>query len=215
MTFDLTLALAGLLVGFLVGFTGMGGGALLTPLLVLVFGVSPLAAISSDLVTSLVMKPVGAAVHLRRGTVAPPLVGWLALGAVPAGFLGAVLIGSVGRSAAVQQNLKVLIGSALVVSVLATLTRLILDRRFGGVREDGPLVVRPVVTVVIGVIGVVGGLAVGMTSVGAGSLVIALLLLAYPRLTPSRLVAPISRRRYRWSRRRPSDTCCSVRSSSA
>lgn len=185
MTFDLTLALAGLLVGFLVGFTGMGGGALLTPLLVLVFGVSPLAAISSDLVTSLVMKPVGAAVHLRRGTVAPPLVGWLALGAVPAGFLGAVLIGSVGRSAAVQQNLKVLIGSALVVSVLATLTRLVLDRRSGGVREDGPLVVRPVVTVVIGV---VGGLAVGMTSVGAGSLVIALLLLAYPRLTPSRLV---------------------------
>ena len=66
---DFSLTLAGALVGLLVGLTGMGGGAILTPLLVLVFGVPPLTAISSDLVTSLVMKPVGAAVHLRRGTV--------------------------------------------------------------------------------------------------------------------------------------------------
>ncbi|WP_460866802.1 sulfite exporter TauE/SafE family protein [Rhodococcus aerolatus] len=184
LSIDPSLVVAGLLVGLLVGLTGMGGGALLTPILVLVFGVAPLAAISSDLVTSLVMKPVGAAVHLRRGTVQTGLVKWLVLGAVPSGFVGAVLVGTLGRSSGVQSTLKTVIGAALVVSLLATLTRLVLDRR-GGTRDHGPLVVRPGVTVAIGV---VGGLAVGITSVGAGSLIIALLLLAYPGLTPSKLV---------------------------
>ncbi|MGH3869574.1 MAG: TSUP family transporter [Pseudonocardiaceae bacterium] len=78
----LYLVVAGLVVGVLVGLTGMGGGALLTPLLVQVFRVAPLATISSDLLTSLVMKPVGAAVHLRRGSVNWPLVGWLTSGSV-------------------------------------------------------------------------------------------------------------------------------------
>ena len=67
--FDPLLALAGVLVGVLVGLTGMGGGALMTPILVFFFGIDPLTAVSSDLVASLFMKPVGAAVHLRRGTV--------------------------------------------------------------------------------------------------------------------------------------------------
>lgn len=186
--FDPTLALAGLLVGFLVGLTGMGGGALLTPLLVLVFKVNPLTAISSDLLTSLVMKPVGAAVHARRGTVHWRLTGWLVLGAVPAGFAGAVLIGMLGRGVGVEDRLKLLIGIALVASVLTTLFRLVMDRRArrsGATGADTPIAVRPVRTVLIGV---VGGLAVGMTSVGAGSLIIAMLLLAHPQLHPSRLV---------------------------
>ena len=185
MHLDPALSIAGLVVGLLVGLTGMGGGALLTPLLVLVFGVQPLAAISSDLVTSLVMKPVGAVVHLRRHTVQTGLLGWLALGAVPAGFLGAVLIGHLGHSAAVQHHLKIAIGVALVGSVISTVIRLLLDRRAGNRGDPPPLVVRPALTVAIGVI---GGIAVGMTSVGAGSLVIALLLLAYPRLKPAQLV---------------------------
>ena len=63
------VAIAGLFVGFVVGLTGMGGGALMTPMMILFFGVQPLAAVSSDLVASMVMKPVGGAVHLRRGTV--------------------------------------------------------------------------------------------------------------------------------------------------
>lgn len=179
------LSAAGLLVGLLVGLTGMGGGALLTPLLVLVFHVNPLAAISSDLVTSLVMKPVAAAVHLRRGTVQTGLLGWLALGAVPAGLLGATIVGLVGRSADVQHALRIAIGVALVGSLACTAVRLILNRRAGECGEPGALVVFPVRTVLIGVI---GGFAVGMTSVGAGSLVIAMLLLAYPRLKPAHLV---------------------------
>lgn len=183
MHLDFTLTVAGALVGLLVGLTGMGGGALLTPILVLIFGVPPLAAISSDLVTSLVMKPVGAAVHLRRRTVQVPLLGWLALGSVPAAFAGAVLIGSIGRSTAVQHELKLLIGAVLLLSLTATVVRAVIDRR--GRRRTGPLEVRPVATLLIGL---VGGFAVGMTSVGAGSLIIALLLIAYPRLSPSQLV---------------------------
>jgi uncharacterized membrane protein YfcA len=191
--FDPALATAGLLVGALVGLTGMGGGALLTPILVLLFRVNPLTAISSDLLTSLVMKPVGGAVHLRERTVHWRLVGWLVLGSVPSAFVGAVVIGTLGRAAAVQDRLKLVIGIALCASVAMTLLRAAIDRRnarrdaLAGIDPDleRPLVVRPLRTVVIGVI---GGLAVGVTSVGAGSLIIAMLLLAYPTLRPSHLV---------------------------
>lgn len=192
MHLDLPLATAGLLVGLLVGLTGMGGGALLTPILVLIFRVNPLTAISSDLLTSLVMKPVGGAVHLRQRTVHWRLVGWLTVGSVPSAFAGAVLIGSIGHSADVQESLKTVIGIALCASVAMTVLRTVIDRRNsrrdarGGVSHaDGPLVVRPLLTLAIGVI---GGLAVGVTSVGAGSLIIAMLLLAYPTLRPSHLV---------------------------
>lgn len=193
MHLDLPLATAGLLVGLLVGLTGMGGGALLTPILVLVFRVNPLTAISSDLLTSLVMKPVGGAVHLRQRTVHWRLVGWLVAGSVPSAFAGAVLIGSIGHSAGVQDDLKLVIGIALCASVAMTLLRAVIDRRNShrdaraGVTPevDRPLVVRPLTTLSIGVI---GGFAVGVTSVGAGSLIIAMLLLAYPTLRPSHLV---------------------------
>lgn len=184
MTFDAHLAAAGALVGFLVGLTGMGGGALLTPILVLVFGVPPLAAVSSDLVTSLVMKPFGAAVHWRHRTVDGRLLGWLALGSMPAAFLGSVLIGTLGRGGhadEVSAGLKILIALALLGSIAATVWRTWRTPA----ADDSPLIVRPLRTVLIGVI---GGLAVGLTSVGAGSLVIAMLLLAYPTLTPRRLV---------------------------
>jgi uncharacterized membrane protein YfcA len=180
---DFYLTVAGALVGLLVGLTGMGGGALLTPLLVLFFGVAPLAAISSDLVTSLVMKPFGALVHLRRRTVQTGLLGWLALGSVPAAFAGSALVGRIGRSARVQADLKLAIGVALLLSLSCTIVRTVIDRRAD--RDGSELVVRPGRTVLIGLI---GGFAVGMTSVGAGSLIIALLLLAYPRLSPARLV---------------------------
>ena len=188
---DLSLSLAGLLVGLMVGLTGMGGGALLTPILVLLFKVSPLTAISSDLLTSLVMKPVGGAVHLRHRTVDWRLVGWLTAGSVPAGFAGAVAIGSIAHGPSMQDGLKVVIGVALCASVALMVLRQVLDRRIrrrdaaAGGPPEGPVQVRPLRTVAIGV---VGGFAVGMTSVGAGSLIIAMLLLAYPRLRPAQLV---------------------------
>src|SRR3984893_17100947 len=74
---DLGIALAGLIVGVVVGLTGMGGGALMTPVLVIGFGIEPLAAVSSDLVAAVVMKPIGGGIHFRRGTVHTGLVRWL------------------------------------------------------------------------------------------------------------------------------------------
>jgi uncharacterized membrane protein YfcA len=183
----LDLAVVGLLVGLLVGLIGIGGGAVLTPLLVLFFRVAPLAAIASDLITSLVMMPVGAAVHLRCRTVTWPLVRWLMVGSVPAAFAGAALIGTIGHAPGLQADLKLAIGVALCTSVGMTLLRQVLDRRarLRGEHADRPLVVHPLRTVAIGMI---GGFAVGMTSVGGGSLVIALLLIAYPQqLRPAQL----------------------------
>jgi uncharacterized membrane protein YfcA len=185
MAIDFTLTLAGAFVGLMVGITGMGGGALLTPILVLVFGIPPLTAISSDLVTSLVMKPVGGFVHFRKGSVNFTLVKWLTVGSVPAAFLGSAIIGHIGHSTHVQTNLKIALGVALIASFSASIAKAVIDRRSPRTRHDEHFVVHPGRTILIGVI---GGIAVGMTSVGAGSLVIAMLLLAYPRMRPAQLV---------------------------
>ena len=83
MHIDPYIVLGSAVVGLLVGMTGAGGGALMTPMLILLFGVKAPAAISSDLVAAVLMRPVGAAVHMRKGTVSYRLVGWLALGSVP------------------------------------------------------------------------------------------------------------------------------------
>src|SRR3989475_8907211 len=85
------VALAGLLVGFTVGLTGMGGGALMTPVLVLLFKVQPLAALTSYLVAAMVMNPLRGSVHVRQRTVKWDLVRWLCVGSVPAAFAGVLL----------------------------------------------------------------------------------------------------------------------------
>jgi uncharacterized membrane protein YfcA len=186
---DLAVAIAGLLVGVVVGLTGMGGGALMTPLLVLGFGVQPLAAVSSDLVAAVVMKPVGSAVHLRRGTVNRGLVLWLSLGSVPAAFAGVVLLRSIGTAGgSVQDIVELALGAALVLAAVSLVAKSALAARRGGavnILDVAGIRVRPAATVLVGV---AGGLIVGMTSVGSGSLMIVLLLALYPRLTADRLV---------------------------
>src|ERR1700742_2821291 len=92
------IVLGSAIIGFLVGMTGAGGGALMTPMLILLFNVKPSAAISSDLVAAVVMRPIGATVHLRAGTVNRRLVGWMVVGSVPAAFLGAYLLHVMGES---------------------------------------------------------------------------------------------------------------------
>jgi uncharacterized membrane protein YfcA len=184
---DWWVALAGLGVGFVVGLTGMGGGALMTPILVLGFGIQPLAAVSSDLVAALVMKPFGAGVHLHRGTVNKRLVRWLVTGSVPAAFCGALLLESLGDG--IQEDLEVLLGIALLVAASSMVARAVIQKRRGmtvgveGAQHD--VLVRPVPTLIVGVI---GGLVVGVTSVGSGSLMIVALLLLYPALTAAQLV---------------------------
>ena len=91
MSLDPFLTLASFCIGVVVGLTGMGGGALMTPVLVLFFHVPPLTAVSSDLVASAIMKPVGSFVHLRRGTVHLGLVKWLCVGSIPGAFSGVLI----------------------------------------------------------------------------------------------------------------------------
>ncbi|MDQ2647244.1 MAG: sulfite exporter TauE/SafE family protein [Myxococcota bacterium] len=182
---DLTVALAGLGVGFVVGLTGMGGGALMTPILVLLFGIQPLAAVSSDVVASMIMKPVGGAVHWKRGTVHRRLVLWLMLGSIPSAFIGVLLLKSLGGEDALQGIVKHSLGVALLVVVAGLLARPLLQRRNRSNETVSPLEVRPLPTLLIGI---VGGLVVGVTSVGSGSLMIVLLMMLYPRIKLSELV---------------------------
>src|ERR1039457_3652589 len=183
---DLFVALAGLIVGFAVGLTGMGGGALMTPILVLLFGVAPLAAVSSDLVASLIMKPVGAAVHAGRGTVRWNLAGWLALGSVPSALLRVVFLQSIGSGSKGQTIVSVALGAVLLVAVAALLLKMFIDHRTGSSRGvDEQLRVKKVPTLAIGA---TIGFIVGITSVGSGTLVIILLLFLYPRLRGSQMV---------------------------
>jgi uncharacterized membrane protein YfcA len=181
------IVLGSAVVGLLVGLTGAGGGALMTPMLILLFGVKPSSAISSDLVAAVVMRPVGAVVHLRKGTVNLRLVAWMVLGSVPMAFFGAYLLHQLGYGAAEQQNVEVALGAALLAGAAAMVFRYILDRRSGTQRTGavGQVAIRPLATVVIGM---VGGLIVGMTSVGSGSLMIVLLLFLYPLLSAGQLV---------------------------
>ena len=92
MHVDPYIILGSAIVGFLVGMTGAGGGALMTPMLILIFGVKPSTAIASDLVAAVMMRPFGAAVHLRARTVNLRLVRWMVLGSVPMAFAGAYLL---------------------------------------------------------------------------------------------------------------------------
>jgi uncharacterized membrane protein YfcA len=183
------LAIAGLIGGFAVGVTGMGGGALMTPMLVLLFRIDPKVAVASDLVNSLIMKPIGGAVHTRRGTVQWALVRWLVLGSVPSAFAGAYLLNQLGDGS--QAKIKLLLGWALLVASLAIVAKAVLSARARQRLGEGeelnvtPHTIKPAPTVLVGV---VGGVIVGMTSVGSGSLMIVLLMLLYPRLSSKSLV---------------------------
>jgi hypothetical protein len=183
---DLPVALAGLFVGFVVGLTGMGGGALMTPALVLLFGVQPLTAVSSDLVASLFMKPIGGGVHWLKGTVNWSLVRWLMAGSVPAAFGGVFLLRSIGHGESLQTGVKHALGVALIVVATALVLREIVRTRLGN--EEGDLPNIKVKRLPTYLIGVFGGLVVGVTSVGSGSLMMLLLLGLYPKLRLKQLV---------------------------
>ena len=183
---DLTLALAGLGVGVVVGLTGMGGGALMTPVLVLFFGVPPIAAVSSDLAASAVMKPFGGLVHARRGTVNWALVGWLCAGSVPSAFLGVLLLRLLGDDDTVQHAIRLALGAALLLAASGLVLKAWTTRRQPATTGPPPPVrVRPLPTALLGA---AGGVVVGLTSVGSGSLIIVALLAMYPKLRANNLV---------------------------
>ena len=185
MHLDLGIALAGLIVGFVIGLTGVGGGALLTPVLVLFFGITPAAAVSSDIVASLILKPVGGSVHWKRGTVNMKLVLWLGLGAVPGALGGAYVVNRVIGSN-VDSFIKTTLGWVLLIAAAAMLLKAaIQNRRKIDPAEPGTLPIHALATALIGLF---GGFVVGVTSVGSGSLMIVLLMVLYPRISMRELV---------------------------
>jgi uncharacterized membrane protein YfcA len=193
--FDWPLSAAAFGIGIVVGLTGMGGGALMTPVLVLLFDVLPLTAVSSDLVASAIMKPVGSAVHLRRGTVHLGLVKWLCIGSVPAAFAGVIIARSLGGGESVQSVIRTALAIALLLSAAGLMVRAYMrlveharvrDGRAAPLPQGRPRVeVRPLPTLMVGIL---GGIVVGMTSVGSGSLIIIALMALYPHLKASELV---------------------------
>jgi uncharacterized membrane protein YfcA len=157
----------------------------MTPILVLLFKIEPLAAVSSDIVASMIMKPIGGGVHFKRGSVNKQLVKWLVMGSIPSAFLGVVLLKMLGTGVGLQGVIKSALGVALLVVAFGLVIRPILTKS----RKPGdsmvPIQVKKVPTLLIGI---VGGLIVGLTSVGSGSLMIILLLMLYPSFKLSELV---------------------------
>jgi uncharacterized membrane protein YfcA len=195
VNFDWPLSAAAFGIGIVVGLTGMGGGALMTPALVLFFDVLPLTAVSSDLVASAIMKPVGSVVHLRRGTVHLGLVKWLCIGSIPAAFGGVIIARALGGGESVQAVIRTALAIALLLSAAGLMVRAYMrlveharvrDGRAAPLPQGRPRVeVKPLPTLMVGIL---GGMVVGMTSVGSGSLIIIALMALYPHLKASELV---------------------------
>ena len=193
MTFadiDFVLALGGLIAGIVVGLTGMGGAALVTPMLVLIFGINPATAVSSDVVAAAIMKPVGAMVHIRAKTVHWGLVAWLSAGSVPGVILGTLVFAKVLNTDEAAETIKTWIGWVLLLALAAMVAKVWVGRRAAAKRgelapvgTEMPVKVAPTIA-----LGFVVGAIVGMTSVGSGSLIVTTLLLLYPLLRPSILV---------------------------
>src|SRR4051794_2268720 len=188
-TVDPVIILFGLGVGILVGLTGVGGGSLMTPLLLLVGGYSPVVAIGTDLAYGAITKTVGGWRHLRAGHVDLRLSWWLAAGSVPGSILGVVAISNLhGRyGEEFDPYLLAFVAAALMVAAGATLYRSLFrpdmhrrERSSAGLKRA-----RSKVGTVL--IGLVLGIILGMTSVGSGALVGLVLILLY-RLRPRRVV---------------------------
>jgi uncharacterized protein len=191
LTSDATsIVVAGFVVGIVVGLTGMGGGALMTPALIFLGVGNASTVVTADLTAAAISRSAGAATHARQGSPNWTLAKWLIIGSVPAALLGPWLIHGLagGDHDSVDRLLMECIGFALLFAATTYALRLYLNLRRtnderGTADADPPI--RPLVTLAVGAM---GGLLVGITSVGAGSVIMIALLMLYPGLSPVRLV---------------------------
>ena len=184
---DPMIVLFGFGVGFLVGLTGMGGGSLMTPLLVLVFGIKPVTAIGTDIFYAANTKVVGAWRHLKLKTVNLGIVGWMALGSVPSAIAGVWVIEILQERYGdrLDETIFAILAASLLVVGIATLVRSFFFPDQISERADFPLETRH--KVAAATIGVMTGFVIGISSAGSGTL-IAIMLIAGFRLTPQRVV---------------------------
>ncbi|HEX3325302.1 MAG TPA: sulfite exporter TauE/SafE family protein [Solirubrobacterales bacterium] len=185
---DPAIIVFGLGIGVLVGMTGMGGGSLMTPLLILIFGIQPTTAIGTDIFYSAVTKTVGGWRHFRMKTVNMELVKWLSFGSVPAAVLGVAIVSvlqdHIGEDRLDSLVYAVLGGTLLMVGII-TLTRALILRNLVEERDRFEVERRHKIAAVL--IGATTGFVIGITSAGSGT-VIAILLIAVYRLAPKRVV---------------------------
>ena len=182
---DWKLSLAGLLIGLLVGMTGMGGGSLMTPLLVLVFGFKPTVAIGTDIVHGAIFKSFGGVQHRRLGHVHARLTVWMLLGSVPFSIAGVAVAWWLKRTYGdgYEDTAKVILGIALVLCGLGFLVKVYLHKNV----VDLPFIMARRDRVIAVSVGVVGGFIVGLTSVGSGTIFGLVMMLAFP-LTAAKIV---------------------------
>ena len=178
-------AVSGLFVGFVVGLTGVGGGSLMTPLLVLLFGVHPVTAVGTDLLYASVTKSAGTLVHGFNKSVEWRIVGKLALGSVPAAAVTLWLLSITdAQTSAAAQFFAVGLGTMLLLTAISLIFRNQLARFASRHRELPPLVQSVLTTAFGAAIGVL----VSMSSVGAGAIGVTVLMLLYPKLSVHRIV---------------------------
>jgi uncharacterized protein len=184
---DWLYPLSGFVVGAIVGLTGMGGGSLMTPLLILLFGVHPLTAVGTDLLYAAVTKTAGTAIHAKKGNVEWRVAALLATGSVPASVLTIWMLSRLPKQSPTTTSIiSISIGVVLIVAAMAIFFRRGI-RNFALAHADNPTRTQysgPITVVFGGVLGVL----VSLCSVGAGALGVAVLFFLYPRLAPARVV---------------------------
>ncbi len=185
---DVGFIISGFGVGALIGLTGVGGGALMTPLLIFVFGIAPAVAVGTDLMFAAITKANGVWTHARLGSVDWRVVRRLSLGSLPASLFTLLVMQQTNlHTGFAQQVLTTTLGIALMISAAALLFRRRLTQ--GSVTADEPMDDTGTKTHFFTVLtGVLLGVLVTLTSVGAGALGAAVLLWLYPRLSTSRIV---------------------------
>jgi uncharacterized membrane protein YfcA len=185
MTLDPVYIALGACVGFVVGLTGVGGGSLMTPALVLLFGIHPATAVGTDLLYAATTKSVGSLVHGLRKNVAWRVVGLLALGSVPAAALTLLGLSQLGpQSALMTRTITCALGTALLITAISLVFRRVLMamRRISPQRSAERNAAFTIIT------GAVLGVLVSISSVGAGAIGVSALLLLYPSYSASRIV---------------------------
>ena len=187
MHINVYIVLFGLGVGVLVGMTGVGGGSLMTPLLILVFGVKPVTAIGTDLAYGAVTKTLGGWRHWRQRTVDFVLSSWMALGSVPAAVAGVIALKALqhGDKAGFDDTVLIAVGGALLLAGIGMLTRLVL--RSGAGSEEERVVMTPAKKAAAVLFGLAIGFVLGVTSAGSGSLITVALIMFF-RLGPRQVV---------------------------
>jgi uncharacterized protein len=185
-TVNWQLTLAGLLVGLLVGMTGMGGGSLMTPLLVLVFGFKPSVAIGTDILHGAIFKSFGSWRHRRLGTVHAHLTLWMLLGSAPASIAGVAFATSLEHryGESFEDAAAHILGAALIVGGLGFLLKTFVT---GREKTDAPFIMARRDKAIAVALGLAGGFVVGLTSVGSGTFFGLVMLLVFP-LTAAKVV---------------------------